>query len=1217
MNALNWIYTLRSYIDSYLGFLKGSRFWSLIWVVAICVVIWFYGDTFNFGSWRPLGPEFNRLVAMGVVVLGWLIYVIVSFFRRRRAEKALINALTDDAEIGPEVIAREDVAQLKSKLKDAMLRMRTISKKRFNFVYDFPWYMVIGAPGSGKTTTLMNSGLKFPFGDDVNDAMIQGVAGTRDCDWWFSDDAILIDTAGRYTTHDSDAIVDSTGWQGFLDLLKKYRPLKPVNGIIIALSIEEVLAKSPQAWVKEIRTVRQRLRDLEEKLKVRLPVYLIFTKVDMVAGFAEFFDGFNKFDREQVLGTTFPLGVSQSKGKIADAFATQYRLILERLNRLLVERLQQEPDDIRRSRVYRFPAQFAALENALVELVGEFTASTKLAQSPLLRGVYFVSATQPGPVYDRTRSAVSERFTFLPDASSSGPAGHKPFFLTRLFSEVIFGEANLVTTDPKVRRRKAILTGALYLVPFIAMTALAGAWAHAWYTNKQTLVRVNQRIAVYNRDVEAMPVKDVVSSDIIALIEPLNNLRAALYQEIPGTDRWFHIGIDQEVKLRTGVESAYQRGLNGLMLPRLLVYLQEAMQQPDVSAGDLYSKLKIYLMLGGLGPLDKEYVRQYLEADFAKRFPGPGRAQQRKDLVTHLTALISSDQIKQLTLDQQLIDEARAALRTKLPSVRVYEIVRSNPKAAALPEWRPADKAGSGGDLLLVRDSGKSMRDGIAGVFTRAGFYSAVLPEISRISREFQSEPWVLGEGYITEQPLDDLKRDVLRQYLQDFKSSWTEMLQDIHIRKVADLQEATSAVGILTTKNNPLLGLSRRVSTDADLRPGAEFETAPVTKPGDAEKPAEGLQGAATELVKDAAGSTAAKVEGLVQGVAGATGAGQLAAYLPSPDDYLLDAFDADDLAPFSQLRSFVTPEGDQAAGIDAFSEIFEELFRQLSRAATNSGEVNEIFGVKSALASANQRVVTEAQRAPSPMDRWLGTLATDIARLTASGARSSLSQLWQTTGGRFCKTAIEGRRPFNREANNGVAIDDFTRMFGPSGEFANFFELHLKPFIDVSQSPWRWTGAAGTEEIASDALAQFENAQRIQSAFFNGGTDLSVTLDVTPVDLDNDSTAVMISLNDQTVSYDHGPVQTKSLKWPGDGNRTARITFQPPGDNASITVSGPWAMFELFEKAKREKVSDDKFRATFILGNRRASFDVQTGSVLNPFSLPEIAKFRCPERL
>jgi type VI secretion system protein ImpL len=223
----------------------------------------------------------------------------------------------------------------------------------------------------------------------------------------------------------------------------------------------------------------------------------------------------------------------------------------------------------------------------------------------------------------------------------------------------------------------------------------------------------------------------------------------------------------------------------------------------------------------------------------------------------------------------------------------------------------------------------------------------------------------------------------------------------------------------------------------------------------------------------------------------------------------------------------------------------------------------------------------------------------------------------LWRTTGGRFCKSAIEGRKPFVQDAAKSVAVDDFTRMFAPNGEFSNFFELHLKPFVDVSQSPWRWTGLAGNEAISSEALRQFESAQRIQSAFFNGGAGLNVTLDVTPVDLDSDSTSAILSINDQSITYDHGPVESKSLKWPGDGNRSARIAFQPPGDNASVSKSGPWAMFELFELAKRKQISDDKFRATFNLGKRSVSFDVQIGSVLNPFSLPEIAQFKCPEGL
>lgn len=1210
MNMLSWLYTLRSYLDTYLWFLKGTRIWSLLWITAICIIIWFYGASIAFDRWRPLEDEFRRLVVIGAIVLGWLIYLIVSTIRRRRKEKALIEGLTDDA-IDPEATAREEVSELQGRLKDALLKMRSITKKRFNFVYDFPWYMIIGSPGSGKTTALLNSGLNFPLGDDLDGEGVGGVGGTRSCDWWFTDEAILIDTAGRYTSQDSDATVDGTAWQGFLGLLKKHRPLKPVNGIIVTLSIEDTLTQSPQARLKEVRVVRQRLRDLEETLKVRLPIYLIFTKVDMISGFGEFFDSFNKFDREQVLGTTFPLGVSQAKGKVGDALATQYDLILDRLNRMLIERMQQEPDDIRRSRVFRFPAQFAALKTAIVEQVAELTAASKLTTAPILRGVYFVSAMQSGQVHDRIRSSVSERFAFLPDRGADGTPGHKPFFLSRLFSDVIFGEANLVTTDLKLQRRRRILTTALYALPVILACGLAAGWTHAWFANRSTIQAINENIALYNRDASTFKVAEVDDADIARAVEPLNNLRVARYENIPGTDKWYHFGLDQEDKLASSLDRSYARGLNGLLLPRLLVYLQNGMQEPGIEAGDLYNKLKAYLMLGGLGPIDPEFIRQTLVVDFEKRFPGAGREQLRRDLSAHVAALSELRDLHFLTLDETLINDARDALRAKTPAERIYQVVIASPLAAQQVEWRLSDKAGSGADLLLQRRSGKPLREGIRGVFTRKGFYAAVIGEIDQTAERFVSEKWVLGDDYTAGLTADDVKRDVMRLYLADFQKEWAALLQDVTVRTPTDLQQATSLVGLLTAANNPLHSLAAAIGRDSDLTPRAPEPEAAAPQVG-----ADG------KAIVDAAGDAAGKVSstaGQALDAAGklvnAVGGGDIdLSKLPT---FLLDDFGENIIDPYRPLRDYVTANGEQPSTFAGMGEVFNELFRQLSRAATNPGELQSVFGVESALAAANQRLLTEAQRMPPPMDAWLGTLATDIGRLTASGARQSLSDMWAASSGQFCKRAIEGRYPFARDADNDVAINDFARMFGPSGDFANFFELHLKPFVDVSNSPWRWTGVAGNESVASDALAQFEAAQRIRNAFFAGGSELSVTLDITPVALDNNSTSVLLSINDQSITYDHGPVQTKSLKWPGEGNRSARLTFAPEGPNASVARTGPWAMFRLFDLAKRSAVSEDKFTATFVLGKRSAGFEVQTGSVLNPFTLSELSSFKCPERL
>ena len=87
----------------------------------------------------------------------------------------------------------------------------------------FRQIVVTGPPGSGKTTALLNSGLRFPLADKLGSDSVQGVGGTRNCDWWFTDDAVLLDTAGRYTTQDSYETVDRAAWKGFLELLRRHR----------------------------------------------------------------------------------------------------------------------------------------------------------------------------------------------------------------------------------------------------------------------------------------------------------------------------------------------------------------------------------------------------------------------------------------------------------------------------------------------------------------------------------------------------------------------------------------------------------------------------------------------------------------------------------------------------------------------------------------------------------------------------------------------------------------------------------------------------------------------------------------------------------------------------------------------------------------------------------------------------------------------------------
>src|SRR5579863_955409 len=341
--------------------------------------------------------------------------------------------------------------------------------------------MLIGPPGSGKTTALRNSGLSFLASERDP---IRGVGGTRNCDWWLSEDAVLLDTAGRYTTQDSDKAVDQKAWLGFLDLLKNFRARQPINGAIVAIGLPDLMAMAQSEREAHARAIRSRLKELREQFGVRYPVYVTFSKLDLIAGFVEFFDDLDRQAREQVWGMTFPLEADGDKLGAVAGFEVQYDALVARLNERLLQRLSGERDIERRSLAFGFPSQLASLKAPLGEFLNAIFAPSRFEERPLLRGIYFVSATQEGTPVDRLMAAIAQSFAIerqrLPAFSGAG----RGYFLTRLFKQVIFEEASLVRSDPKRERFQRWRRRAAYGGVVLAALALLGAWSWSYFGNR-------------------------------------------------------------------------------------------------------------------------------------------------------------------------------------------------------------------------------------------------------------------------------------------------------------------------------------------------------------------------------------------------------------------------------------------------------------------------------------------------------------------------------------------------------------------------------------------------------------------------------------------------------------------------------------------------------------------------------------------------------------
>ncbi len=1141
---------------------------TLIWVLAACLVVFFYGDALRLRRWQPFDSDAARIDACVVIILLWAVYNVVMAVRDRQANASMISAMTAEGQ-GPSRsdLSAQELEQMRTRLQEAMTQMRRAVGGRRGYVYQLPWYIMIGPPGSGKTTALLNSGLKFPLADTLGREPLHGVGGTRNCDWWFTEDAILLDTAGRYTTQDSDPELDRQGWSGFLNLLKTYRPLQPINGVVVALSLEDVATRDPQERLANAQAIRQRLAELTRAFGSRFPIYILLTKADLIAGFVQFFDAYNRADREQVWGMTFPLDDGKpGTASAAGTFDAEFDLLLTRMNAIVLERLQQETDIQRRGLIFGFPLQVATLKEPIREILEEIFTTSKFDQRPLLRGIYLASGTQAGAPIDRLMLAMASTFGMEMPRQAAFAGQEKSYFLTRLLDSVIFAEANVVAADPRLRRRMAQTRWVAGGVAAVLVAGLLSTWALAYTQNNKLVAATDKHIAQYRSQVAAIPTQNVSDTDFAAVVPPLNMLRDGPAElRAHAHSITVHSGLDQSAKLQSQYAGVYARALDSLLLPRVLVFLQKQMRNGRDDDFDFkVSALKVYLGLGGQGPLDRAFARTWMQAEWSVLYPGDTNTGLRQDLDSHLAALLGQPTIQPVALDAALIGDVRAQVQKTPLAARAYALLRDGPEAARLPTWTVEDKAGAAVDRAFKRVSNAPLTAGIPGFYTRDGYLTVFLPGLHAAVAAVGKEQWAYGAAAGTGQTEDAIAAQTTALYRGDFLARWTALLSDLRIQKLVSLQQSVLVLTALAGPDSVMMKLLQAIVHDTDLSP-------PAADPKDAE---------------------VARLRAMIA----TTGQPETAEQ------------------PFAALRAAMQSENGGPSQIGDLMRTVNALYEQVSRAGGSPSGVMSVTETEGGLNDANQKLISQSRLVPPPVDLWLSDLSASVTSVTSGTARNAISQSWNASGQRFCTQATRGRYPFAHSAANEISVDDFTKLFGPGGTMDSFFTQNLRQFVNTNRHPWRWQYNS-VQGVSSAFLQQFEHADAIRQAFFSGGS-ASFHYEVTPDRLDPNANAMTLAIGGQVITYAHGPVRPTTLAWPAPGDGGARLSVEPSAGGA-ISEPGTWAPFRLIDAGSEEKSGSDRVTVDYAIGAHTMSFIVKSDAVLNPFTLRDIRAFRCPGTL
>ncbi|MBN3793162.1 type VI secretion system membrane subunit TssM, partial [Burkholderia sp. Ac-20353] len=842
-------------------------------LVVLACFIWLAGPLLAFADVRPLESGWARALTIAALFAAWGARTAWQSWRAGRLNAQLLNQLREaaprpDAAGDP---AKAQLDELRSRFDEAatLLKkvrfgpadgMRSLDWSRWfgrlsrQYLYQLPWYVFIGAPGSGKTTALVNSGLSFPLAEQFGRAAIRGVGGTRHCDWWFTNDAVLIDTAGRYTTHEGNRALDEAEWKGFVELLKKYRTRQPLNGAMLTISVADLLGASEAERTQHAMVLRKRLLELRAQLGIRFPVYLLVTKADLLAGFAEYFSGFGRAECAQVWGFTFPLAQSEQPGfDLRAMFDREYQLLHRRLNDALPELLASQTDARQREMSYLLPQQIADLQDLLGQFVAEVFSVSSFEPMPMLRGVYLTSGTQEGTAFDRVMSGIKRflKIEGVPPVAQAGSAG-RSFFLRSLLQEHIFREAALAGSNLRWHQRRRVLRAAGYVALALVCVAVLFAWLRSYSNNRAYLAEVAARVPAVDAEIGRAKIADAADvARLLPVLDALGNLSNAGGIDLAQPPLAYRWGLFQGEKIEEAVDVVYRRALDDVLLPIAANRMEAALR--DAQPGDseyAYAALKAYLMMYDSAHYDPAFVQAVVDLEMERALPADFSPAQRAALRAHLAALFGNRvAVSPFPMNERLVADVRERLRQVPFSQRLYgQLARTLRPATASYDFSVARAVGPDASLVFRRESGKPLVDGVPGLYTRNGYRNVFAPRLpAAIDAYGREEVWVLNLGASEIPNANDAAawaRDVRQRYLNDYLKIWDDYLADLRLQHTATLAQSIQVARMLSSADSPLSRLMVALARDTAL--------------GDAPGGARNLASRAQDKVDDARSSLA-----------------------------------------------------------------------------------------------------------------------------------------------------------------------------------------------------------------------------------------------------------------------------------------------------------------------------------------------------------------------
>lgn len=1192
---------------------KTGFFIGTVLLIALAALIWFFGPSFFYLDYAPFAPVNNRLIAIAVLVFLWGInnYFLARAQRRKRPKDSAKIEWTPPDPIEERLVA------LRQMFRNCM---RVIQDKwtgregKGRSLYALPWYLVLGASNSGKSALIRDADLSFPLEHSLND--VTKAASSADLpQYWVTNESILFDLPGSWMVSDNadEAAGANTAngraaqakenrlWDMFLSLLVEYRPRRPINGVILAIDIVDLIRSSDAQRLAKAASIHARLVEVGEKLGTRFTVHVVLTKLDRLAGFRDYFAAFSRSERSSAFGFSFPIYDELAADQWVEDFEREFQLFMQQVNDDLLDRLYGQRDTTSRRNIYVFSRHLAAAGTVVADFVKHALASDRFSTPPLVRGVFFTSARQEGVPFNAVLHRVSQDY-FMQPPILAAHAGHSTrHFTETLFKNVIFRESGLAGDNHQVERHKRLVLRGSILASVIVLLGFGFLLNMAMQDNFSRAANVLSA----SKDFIDLPRGDQLSlsEDETRYIAALNAISSA-NEEFPGwrdrSDARRYMALYQGRRLGPEVEQSY----HDLLQKRFLPSLAEQIRQELLRLGKDYrtsnsderlDALRVYLLLGNVArrreldardetaSLGRRAVIAWMQRSWQSRFAGDRGLQD--DLVRHLDYALATGLLAPV-IDDGIVQHTQSALREVPRDVRLYRSLKALAERQVPGGISLRNIIGPSYDIVF-RQRGDADTNGPGPVipyfYTKEGFLNFFIPKNADLSVVAVEDAWVTGERQQVDYSHEDLEafREKLRQaYATDYINAWSNAINNLNLVEFRNIDDAIRVFAEINGPANPYRRLIALVRLNTEI-----YDAKPV------EVRAERSQ---TEIGFD---------RNREHGLRVARAFADLSALIIAPEGK--NAAYEELTAPLIAMETYLR-------GIQNGQQSSKPVALERAKERAKLAGDDPIFVLR-----------RTGSNLPKPLDRLFAQAADHSWQVILRAAKHDLQLVWQNDIYRRFNMELAGLYPFKINSPDEISLEEFQRFFGSDGEFNRFFNENLKTFIDEH------SGKAilidGQElQVSREFLQQVAVVRGVTNLFFNNDGVPTLRYQIEPVAMSGSIARAVLNLEGQLVAYSHGPTRPTSILWPNalsskqDISQISLSGVEQRGSSGVLSHQGLWSSFRLFDQARIGNVSSDSVHLSFDTAKGRITYRLRMASTeKNPFVLRPLSQLRLPEQL